>query len=148
MTWPMGFIIVAKNEQKIFFLVELAWTVVNVGLAWLCIRSFGVNGAGLAFFGSYVFHWFLIYPIVRQLSEFRWSPANSQTSLLFLASITVVFCGFYVLPPIWATSIGALAVILSGLYSLRILLDLVSYDRVPHTIQRLLLRVRPTISAC
>ena len=37
-TWPMGYIIVAKNRQMLFFAAELAWTVVNVGLSWLCVR--------------------------------------------------------------------------------------------------------------
>ena len=37
-TWPIGFIIVAKNRQVIFFGTELAWTVVNVGLTWLCLQ--------------------------------------------------------------------------------------------------------------
>ena len=55
-TWPIGFIIVAKNRQAIFFGTELAWTVVNVGLTWICVNAFGLNGAGIAFFGSYVFH--------------------------------------------------------------------------------------------
>src|SRR5260370_11437708 len=31
-TWPMGYIIVAKGEQGIFFWSELAWTVVHVSL--------------------------------------------------------------------------------------------------------------------
>src|SRR5580704_388187 len=64
-TWPMGFIIVAKGNQNLFFLSELAWTIVAVSLAWVCIRSFGLNGSGIAFFGSYVFHGFLTYPIVH-----------------------------------------------------------------------------------
>ena len=98
-TWPMGFIIVAKNSQAIFFGTELAWTVVNVGLTWIGVSFFGLNGAGMAFFGSYVFHGFMIYPIIRRLSGFRWSAANRKTGLIFLSSITVVFCGFYVLPP-------------------------------------------------
>ena len=84
-TWPMGFIIVAKNRQLIFFGADLAWTVVNVGLAWLCVGRFGVTGAGIAFFGSYVFHGFLIYPIVRVLSGFRWSAANRKIGMLFLS---------------------------------------------------------------
>src|SRR6185295_2931457 len=60
-TWPMGFIIVAKGAQKVFFLAELAWTVINVGFSWICVSSFGLIGAGIAFFASYVFHWLLIY---------------------------------------------------------------------------------------
>lgn len=143
-TWPMGYIIVAKGEQNLFFWAEVAWTVVNVGLSWICINSFGLNGAGIAFFGSYVFHAILIYPIVRYLSGFRWSAANNQISLLFVSSIGIVFCGFYVLPTILAAGIGTLAVILSGVYSIRVLLTLISLDQIPHPIKQLLLRFSVT----
>ncbi len=141
-TWPIGFIIVAKNRQVIFLGAEVAWTVVNVGLTWLCVNSFGVNGAGMAFFGSYVFHGLLVYPIVRWLSGFRWSVANWQTGLLFLCSIAMVLGGFYVLPPLWAYGVGTLVMILSGVYSIRTLLHLVSLDRIPQPMQRLLGRFR------
>jgi enterobacterial common antigen flippase len=127
-TWPMGFIILAKNRQLIFLGADLAWTVVNVGLAWLCVGRFGVAGAGIAFFGSYVFHGFMIYPIVRVLSGFRWSATNRKTGLLFVSSIGVVFCGFYLLPPLWAAVLGTVIAALSGLYSLHRLLDLLSAD--------------------
>ena len=136
-SWPMGFIIVAKNRQAIFLGAEVAWTVVNVGLTWLCVKTFGLNGAGMAFFGSYVFHGLVVYPIVRRLSGFRWSVANWQTGLLFLSSVTVVFGGFYVLPPLWACGIGTLVMILSGVYSIRTLLQLVSLDQVPQPLLRL-----------
>ena len=141
-TWPMGFIIVAKNRQLIFFGAELAWTVVNVGLAWLCVGRFGVNGAGIAFFGSYVFHGLLIYPIVRTLSGFRWSAANRKTGLLFLSAIAAVFCGFYLLPPLWAAVLGAVATVLTGAYSIRGLLILLSKDQVPRQLRRLLVWFR------
>lgn len=137
-TWPMGYIIVAKGKQTIFFWAEVAWTVVNVGLSWICINHFGLNGAGIAFFGSYVFHAILIYPIVRHLSGFRWSASNNHIGLLFLSSIAVVFCGVYVLPSFVAILVGALTVVLSGIYSLRALAALVPLDRMPHLLAKLL----------
>ena len=137
-TWPMGFIIVAKGEQKFFFLTELAWTVVNVGLSWLCLRSFNLDGAGIAFFGSYVFHGLMIYPIVRRLSGFRWTVENRKTGLLFLSLIGVVFCGFQVLPPLLATVVGTLAVILNVVYSIRALLNLISLDKFPQPLRQTL----------
>jgi PST family polysaccharide transporter len=141
-TWPMGFIIVAKGKQGLFFGSELAWTIVAVGLAWVCLRSFGLNGAGMAFFGSYIFHGVLIYPIVRRLSGFRWSAENRQTGLVFLSLIAAVFCGFYVLPFFVACSLGALAAVLSSAYSIRVLLRLIPLDRLPRPIQRLLVASR------
>ena len=141
-TWPMGFIIVAKNRQLMFFGADLAWTLVNVGLAWLCVGLFGLNGAGIAFFGSYVFHGLLIYPIVRTLSGFRWSAANRQVGILFLCSIGLVFCGLHLLPPIWAAVLGAMATAVSGIYSVRRMLLLLSTDRIPPRIRQHLVWLR------
>jgi PST family polysaccharide transporter len=137
-TWPMGFIIVARGEQTIFFATELAWAVVNVGLSWVCLSYFGLNGAGIAFLGSYVFHWFLIYPIVRRLTGFRWSAQNARGILLFVVSIAAIFTAFEFLPADVATIVGAIAAVLAALYSLRSLLRLVSVVKLPRPIARLL----------
>ena len=138
LTWPMGFIILAKGRQNIFFWSEVAWAAVSLSLAWICVRSFGLDGAGMAFFGSYVFHGFLTYPIARHLSGFRWSGANRQIGALFLSLIALVFCAFNFLPFRWATSLGVLAVALSSVYSLRVLLRLVSRHQIPKPLLRML----------
>jgi PST family polysaccharide transporter len=137
-TWPMGFIVVAKGRQGLFFLSELAWTIVAVSLAWFCVARYGVNGAGIAFFGSYVFHGFLTYPIARMLSGFRWSAENWGTGSLYLFLIAVVFCSFYMLPFAAAVAIGGLSLVGSSVYSIRLLLKLVSVAHLPLPIQRLM----------
>ena len=140
-TWPMSAIMVARSEQNLFFLADLAWTLVNIGLSWVCIRSFGLNGAGIAFFGAYAFQALMIYAIVRRISGFCWSTANIQIGLVFLSSIGVVFCGFYLFPFWLATVVGTLAVLLSGVYSIRALLNLFSLDRIPRPIAQLFVRL-------
>jgi antigen flippase len=137
-TWPMGFIILAKGRQTLFFWSDLICTAVYIALAIVCVRHFGLNGAGIAFFGLYVFHGLITYPIVHRLSGFRWSRENKQTGMLFLCLLSMVFCGFYVLPFVWAVGAGTVAAVLSGVYSLRTLLTLVSLDSVPRPIRRLL----------
>jgi len=145
-TWPMGFIIVAKARQGLFLFSESVWTIAAVGLAWVCIAWRGLDGAGIAFFLAYVFHGVLVYPIVRRLSGFRWSFANRQTGLLLLSLIAVVFCGFYLMPLVWASGVGILALVASGAYSLRILLHLLPFSRIPSPIRRslALLRLAPS----
>jgi antigen flippase len=137
-TWPMGLIIVAKGKQGVFFFAELAWAVVAASLAWICIKSYGLNGAGIALFGSYVFHGCLTYPNVHHLSEFRWSKENKQKGLTFLSVIGLVCSGFYVLPLLWAAGIGTLATVASGFYSIRVFLKIVSFDELPLNVQRVL----------
>ncbi len=137
-SWPIGYIIIAKNARNLYMFSELAWTIVYLGLAWVCVRSFNLNGAGIAFFLSYIFHVLMIYLIVRRLSGFRWSTVNIQTSFLFVSLIAVVFCSFYTLSPFLSMVVGILAILLSGTYSIQVLLSLVSLDRIPRPVLKLL----------
>lgn len=150
-SWPMGFIIVAKGVQNIFIFAEVAWTAVYLGLAWPCVSVYGLKGAGIAFFGSYVFHVIMVYVIVRKLSGFRCSTENLKTTALFLAFIGIVFCSYYALPPLWAVAVGTLAALLLGVYSVQALLNLVSQDQMPRSVQKLLRCFRlvaPTSKEC
>lgn len=142
-SWPMGYIILAKGRQNLFLLSDFAWTVVYLGLAWACVKAFGLNGAGIAFFGSYIFHGVLTYAIVRPLSGFGWSRENKRIGLLFLSLVAVVFCGLYVLPVLWAACVGTGAAVFGSAYSLRRLVTVLPLDRVPPSFRRLLSRLVP-----
>ena len=141
-TWPMGYIIVAKGKPVIFFAAEFAWAVVAIALAWVCVTHFGVTGAGIAFFGSYVFHCLLLYPFVHWLSGFGWSKECRQKGVMFLALIGIVFAVFYIAPFWLAETLGSLVVLASGIYSIQVLLRLVPPDRLPDPMRRLLISVR------
>ncbi len=137
-TWPIGFIIIAKAKQTIFFWCEVSWAVVSLVLAWVCIGRFGLKGAGIAFAGSYVFHGALIYTVVRRLSGYRWSAENVKMGLIFGLLTAVCFGGFYVLPFYVAIAFGGLACCLSAAYSIHTLLTMFTVDRLPPVVQRVL----------
>jgi PST family polysaccharide transporter len=141
-TWPMGFIVVAKGRAGLLVFCEVAWGIVSLGLAWLCVSHLGLDGAGVAFFGSYVFHIVLIYPIVHWLSGFTWSAENRRTGMLFVLSIATAFCAFQVLPALWASAIGTLVTALSAVYSFRVLTRLVPWDEIPQPVRRLFVAMR------
>jgi PST family polysaccharide transporter len=123
-TWPMGYIIIARGRQVIFLACEIAWTIVSIGLAVPLVQAFGLVGAGIAFFGAYVFHALLIYPLVRHLSDFCWSKQNANTALLFTVTIGGVFLAFALLPTFWSYLAGGLVACGSAVYSVRTLLML------------------------
>jgi PST family polysaccharide transporter len=137
-SWPMGYIIIAKGARNLFVWAEMAWTAVYVGLAWVCVNAFGLNGAGIAFFGSYIFHVLMIYLIVRQLSRFQWSAENIKIGLLFISILILIFLAFYGLPYRLAMAVGIFALLASSVYSMRSLLRLVTLNVVPRPILRLL----------
>ena len=141
-SWPMGFIIVAKGARQLFLATEVLWATAFVGLTWCGVKTFGLQGAGIAFFASYVLHCLMIYPAARRLTGFRWT----RTSLVCM-SFYVVLAGLtqtaFMTQPLWlATVAGCVATSLAGAYSLRQLLALASSDELPPGARRLLSKFR------
>lgn len=136
-SWPMGFIILAKGSQKLFFWSELFWTIFYVFVAWFFVKRFGLAGAGVAFFAAYLFHVVMIYSIVRHLSGFRWSKDNLQAALFLSSLIIIVFCGLYMLPLLWAAILGTVATVFSAVHSTKVMLTLISIDQLPAPVRRI-----------
>jgi PST family polysaccharide transporter len=137
-SWPMGYIILAKGARSLFLGAEMAWTAVYVGLAWLCVNAFGLNGAGIAFFVSSILHVLMIYLMVRQLSRFQWSVENIKIIELFISIMVLVFLSFYWLSYRLAMAIGIFALLASSVYSIRSLLHLAPVNLVPRPILKVL----------
>ena len=135
-TWPIGYIIVAQGRRSVFFATELAWAIANVSLSWLCIVRFGLIGVGVAFFLSYVFHWIMIYPIVRRMTGFRWTATNRRVGAIYLLLAAAVFAAVQVLTPLQALAIGILVSGLSAAYSLKLLASLVPLEQLPKPLRR------------
>jgi len=137
-SWPMGFILLARSEGKIFFWTELLGSLVWIGLTWIGIKFFGLDGIGMAFFGSYVIYFAGIYIIVRRLCGFRWSTANRRLGLLFVPLIAAIFVSWYLLPHWAAMTLGAVAAVLAGFYSIKTLCGLLPVERFPRFARKLM----------
>jgi PST family polysaccharide transporter len=130
LTWPMGFIIMAKGRHNLFLLSDFSWTLVYLGLTSLCLRYFALPGAGFAFFGSYIFHGCLSYSLVRTVSGFRWSHDNKRAAFFLLSVVAIVFTAFQALSVLWAVCIGMLGLAVSCAYSIHEVLVLVLPGKV------------------
>jgi enterobacterial common antigen flippase len=137
-SWPMGYIIIAKGWQAVLIGSELAWTLVYLGLAWPLINMFGLKGIGIAFFCSYIFHVLMIYLIVWYGNGFRWSPVNAKLSLLSIALIGSVFLGLANLSPMGGLAAGIVATALYCIYSIQAILRLISEQSVPRPVRKIL----------
>lgn len=139
-SWPIGYIIMAKGRQNLLILTECSWTVVHVGLALLLVPTIGIRGAGMAFFGAYLFQVFLNYWLVRKLTGFRWSAENLRTMSLYLGAILVVYCAL-VTNALWAVIFGAIILLVTARYSLKTLATLVGWHEIPPRVRSILVRL-------
>jgi PST family polysaccharide transporter len=143
-TWPVGYIVVAKNRQVVFFALEAAWAIFNVAATWRCLRSFGLEGAGIAFLLSYVFHALIVYPTARAMTGFRWSGENLRTGSLFVVAVMAAFVAQRELPQWPALAFGTCLTLASAWYCARTLLRLSAVEGRFPGVRRILRLGEPT----
>jgi PST family polysaccharide transporter len=90
-SWPLGFLLMAKGLGKTFFWTELLSHSIHLGLVWLCIFLFGLEGTGIAFFLLYVFYTMLMLAVAKRVSEFKWTLTIFKNLITALASIILIF---------------------------------------------------------
>jgi enterobacterial common antigen flippase len=138
-SYPMGYILVAKNRQRLFVGTDLAWACFNVGMTYWGVIRFGVVGAGMAYAASYVLHCLMVYPIAHRLTGFSWSRDNRTVLLIFIGLIAAVFAAPYVLPAPYVGGFGIAAFLLSSGHSLSKLARLPGLPPLPNAISSTLL---------
>jgi O-antigen/teichoic acid export membrane protein len=141
-SWPMGYILIAKGKRYLYLWTEFLSNLLFVGLVWISILKYGLNGTGMAFFGLYVVYWLGIYLVVRQVSGFRWSAASRRLGLLFVPLVATVFVGWYFLSRGVEVVFGAAVTLFTGVYSLKTLCTLVSLERLPGPVQKIIMFLR------
>jgi PST family polysaccharide transporter len=137
-TWPMGFILLAKGLRKIFIWTELAKNLSYVIMVWLGVKFFGVAGSGMAFFGMYVVYYLIIHAVTKRVSGFAWSGVNLRLSLLLAPPLAVACISWHFLPSAAAMVLGLLLTVVTGFLSSRKLVTLVPLERMPRIVQKTL----------
>lgn len=145
-TWPMGWVVMAKGARKIFFWTELFINALSTALVWIGVSLFGLRGTGIAFFATCAVHLVVVYLIIHRMTGFRWSPATGKLALIFLPLVTAVFAAGQVLPPVPAAAIGLGIAVFAGYYALKTLCQLVAMERLPRVLRKLvrLIGLRPS----
>lgn len=91
-SWPLGYLILAKGKAMLFFVTELIANVVHLILIWIGTKIFGLNGTGIAFFGLYIIYSLMVLYVGFRLTRFIWSTKNLR--LIFLILIIIGFSVF------------------------------------------------------
>lgn len=142
LAWPISFIMLAKNAQKVFFISELISNVVYIGMVWFSVGIWGVKGVGIAFVALYALYVVAVYFIGRQLSGFCWSWETIWVALVYLLLATGMFLAFQFLTFAVATAIGAMVTLCTSAYSTRRICALLPSERFPRRARQLLAFLR------
>ena len=72
-SWPMGFLFIARAKGKVFFWTEIVSWTLQVGLVFFGLKLFGLKGTGIAFFALYIFYTAMMFSLLNRENNFRWT---------------------------------------------------------------------------
>ena len=122
-SWPLGFIILAKGHSKLFFCTELLWNASYIFFVYVGINFFGIKVTGYGFACSYLIYLFVIYFVARNVNDFQWSRKNVRLLLLLkLVSISLLTLSYF--SPLATMIAGFILVICSSIYAIKTIAEL------------------------
>jgi PST family polysaccharide transporter len=64
-SWLLSFLILGKAMIKVFIFMEIIFTLLYIGLNFILIKFFGLDGAALAYMFNYLLYWAAMYFLVK-----------------------------------------------------------------------------------
>jgi enterobacterial common antigen flippase len=132
----MGYLLIAKGKATVYFGTELSYNLLYAALTWIGVRLWGLPGAGVAFFGLYIYYCLLMWVVTRRLSGFTWSTANRRFASIAIPTVAFVFLSPLIVPAPWHVVPAGAATLLAGRHSLRMLLALPGSRDIPRALSR------------
>jgi PST family polysaccharide transporter len=115
-SWPLGFLILAAGDGKIFFSTETFSWVITTGLITGLVPVMGLSITGIAYLAMYALCLPLVYLFARWRIGFHWSR-----SVLILSAVTFAICaGVDILTALthWGIWVGCAAALAFAVFSL------------------------------
>lgn len=141
-SWPLGFLVIARGRQNLFILLDAVWATANVVLAFYLISELGIVGAGWAFFGAYAVQYCLAYWIAKQIAGFRYTPTCIRFIFVYFAVVSAEFVAFAVGGDLVGYLVSAVLFVFTLVFAIRSIGRMVPIDVVPDRLVDLLTRLR------
>jgi PST family polysaccharide transporter len=116
-SWPLAYILIAKGESLLFALTELVTGIINIGLIFLCMKRWKLDGVGIAFALQYVFYTALLSVVAWRLTDFRWSRVALKILFPAVLVLSAIFVCTRFLPAVWSLCIGLVTTLAVGIIS-------------------------------
>ncbi len=118
-SWPLGFVMLAKGASRLFALTETVANVLHIGLIWGMLTWIGIEGSAVAFCMLYIFYTILMLLVSRYLISFAWSRGVLKLLWFMLPIVVVTFLAGKFLPDIPALIVGLISTAGVSIFCLR-----------------------------
>jgi len=119
LSWPMGYVLIAKGESRLFSITETAWNGIYLGLFFVGLKFFGLTGAAISGCILYIIVTAGMVLIARRLIGYKWSRSVWKLTALILFVLLAGLLAPMLLDQWSSTAIGIILSLSSALLSLR-----------------------------
>jgi len=128
--WPMGFILLAKGNGKLYIATELGWNLLFCAGVYFGWKLFGIQITGVAFLVSYFLYVITLYILSARIISFRWSLKIWKSIAFFLPMVVLSFLSSKYLPQDMRYAVGTILMLSAAGYSFVQLKKIVSLDAI------------------
>jgi PST family polysaccharide transporter len=90
-SWPMAFILLAKDKGKHYILSEILFFLVYYGFNYWLFPFFGLDAAGIAYLIAYVVYFVVIFGFASHLIRFNWSKQVWMEGVVCATFVVLAF---------------------------------------------------------
>jgi PST family polysaccharide transporter len=136
-TWPLGFLLLARAKGRLFLWTELVTNLFYLGMVGLGISYLDLTGLGMAFFAMYLFYLGLMNLLARRQSRFQWSGHNLRLAGVMFMAVLAGFIVSFISSAAVALGLGLALALATGAYCVKALYVMVGRATVLAYIQRI-----------
>jgi PST family polysaccharide transporter len=137
-SWPLGFVILAKGRSKIFLCTETVANIFHLMMIWLCTSTWGLAGTGIAFMLLYIWVTIMVYAVVFHISKTHWTWSCICHIAIFIGMLAFMGINCALNPIFWMQ--WSISFLLLGLISAYCLKKLMEKSGV--TVKSILIKLR------
>ncbi len=92
LSWPLAFIMLAKNKGRIFLITEIIFYAIYLLSCYFFIDRYGLDITGIGYLAAYIVYLPTVFIIGKRISGFGWNKEIWQMVIVNSIFITAAFC--------------------------------------------------------
>jgi PST family polysaccharide transporter len=117
-SWPLGFLLLASGNGRLYLATEMMGAAILVVVTWLALPILGAEAGGMASLAVYLVYLPTVYWLARRRTGFRWTSSVTGI-LLMLASAALAVFVVASLSELWGLALGLIAATGFAVYAAR-----------------------------
>lgn len=105
LSWPLGFILLAKGKGLLYLLSESFFLLIYLGGLYLLYPFFQFDAIGISYLVAYSLYLVLVWVQGKKLSHFAWTAENRQIGFISMILVSITF-GIVMYMPNYAWVVG------------------------------------------